>query len=185
MNIRKCFIALLIVVKIFITVSGEFIEQPQIKAVDGKLIFRAAPYRNITLRLKGEGGIFLNSVNILNKVKKRRTQLGPVHNEDVLTSETLRSLLATFKSDLQSLGVRYAVLQNRTRGRGLLINIRRSSGRVQRAQARIAQIENIVLKNECEDKSDNGTKCKNGGTCYDGYNNFYCECPNGWTVSNI
>ncbi|XP_050336908.1 cubilin homolog [Bactrocera neohumeralis] len=181
MCIRKCFISLLIIVKIFSTASDEFSEQPQIHANDGKLIFRAAPYRNITLRVKGEGGIFLNSVNILNKVKKKRTQLGPIQNEDVLTAERLRALLATFKSDLQSLGVRYAVLQNRTRGRGLSIDIRRTSGRLQRVQTRITQIENIILRNECEDRSDNGTKCKNGGTCYDGYNNFHCECPNGWS----
>uniref|UniRef100_A0A0A1WR72 Cubilin n=1 Tax=Zeugodacus cucurbitae TaxID=28588 RepID=A0A0A1WR72_ZEUCU len=181
MSIRKYFITLLILLQIYNIVSDEFNEQPQIYTNDGKLIFHAVPNRNITLRVKGEGSIFLNSVNVLNKVKKKRAQLRPAHHEDMLTSESLRSLLTTFQSDLRSLGLRFASLQNRTRGRGQSINLRRNLGRLQRTQDRIARIENIVLKNECEDKSDNGTKCKNGGTCYDGYNDFHCECSNGWT----
>ncbi|XP_017464514.1 PREDICTED: cubilin homolog [Rhagoletis zephyria] len=155
-------------------------EQPQFQTDSGKLIIRSVPSRNITFRVKGEGCIFINSVDILNLVKNKDEKLRPL-NQDVLTTKSVRSLLESFKEDLHILGARFSFLQNRTRGRAQTLNIRRSLGRVRRVLSRATQIENNLIINECQDVDGNSTRCKNSGTCYDGYKDFHCECPNGWT----
>ncbi|XP_053955149.1 cubilin homolog [Anastrepha ludens] len=173
-------IVLLTIVNVISTFADDFNQQPQIHSYNGELIIRSVPFRNVTFRVKGEGGIFVNSVNVLNAVKKKNMQLRPVHQEEVLTSQSLQALLETFKDDLHTLGARFAILQNRTRS-GQTLNIRRSLGRIRRSLSRATQIENNLMINECQEVGGNGTRCKNSGICHDGYKDFHCECVNGWT----
>ncbi|XP_067648024.1 cubilin homolog [Eurosta solidaginis] len=176
-------ILLLLKVSRAVNAVGDNKQQPEIKSDDRKLLICSVPSRNITFRMKGDGGLFFNSVNILNLVKSKKVaQLHPIEEkEEVLTAQSLRPLLESFKDDLRILGSRFAILQNRTRGRTQTLNIRRSLGRIRQVLNRAIHIEHNLIINECQDVGGNGTRCKNGGNCYDGYKDFHCECPNGWT----
>ena len=162
---------------------SDYVKQPKIHLNKGDLILESAYDRNITLRLSHDSALYVNKVNILEKLRQRYappaildgdTKPSQQYNVDEVKSEIQKLV-----EDLERFATRLITAQNRTRRTLRLGIIRRNLGRINRLNGRLLALERKLKKDECQESTE---PCKNGGTCYDSYNGFHCECSNGYTV---
>ncbi|XP_061400319.1 cubilin homolog [Musca vetustissima] len=173
-------------VSILLCLNGKFIAadyngQPKIISKNGNLIFEAAIDRNISLRLSHDSTLQLNNVDVMEKIRQLYTPVtldGEVKPLDVPTIEKAGTELHALRDDIQRLVRRFSILQNRTRNTIGPRVLRRQLARLRRLSGRLAVLDENLNKDECAMAVE---PCKNGGTCYDLYKGFHCECPEGWT----
>ncbi|KAM7358205.1 cubilin 2 [Cochliomyia hominivorax] len=175
------------IVKIFMwpqsVLCDEYDIQPKIIVKSGgDLILEAANDHNITFRLSRDSSLFLNNVNLMEKIRQRYT---PAVEEEsttkgnIYSTDEIRSEIRKLHDDLERFARRFLPQStNRRRQTVPLGVIRRNLGRVNRLNGRLLALERKLLKDECAEAVE---PCKNGGKCYDTYNGFYCECPEGYT----
>ncbi|XP_017863563.1 PREDICTED: cubilin homolog [Drosophila arizonae] len=144
---------------------------------DGTLLFEAATDQNITFRLMGEAAtLLLNDVDIVAVLERRRRAQASAVRWEPLSLDALKEQFRNVQRDLMRLGRWLTKTQNRTRRAGPTQRVlRRDIQRVQTIANTLTTLESNLLKNDCE-----SNPCKNGGTCYDAYNGFYCTCADGW-----
>lgn len=53
--------------------------------------------------------------------------------------------------------------------------IRRVRNRVSDLEENVQSLQQLLTQNEC-----NSNPCRNGGSCVDRYNGFFCQCPPAW-----
>ncbi|XP_030375580.1 cubilin homolog [Scaptodrosophila lebanonensis] len=146
---------------------------------DGTLVFEPAPDKNLTFRLMGESAKFLlNDVDVLARLEQFRSS-APVQPETQIEPLSLNAFKEQFgavKRDLDRLAKRLANLRNRKRRNGPNQRVlRRDLQRVQRVTGAVMVLERNLALDECQ-----SMPCKNGGTCYDDYKSFHCDCTAGW-----
>uniref|UniRef100_A0A1A9WD06 Cubilin n=1 Tax=Glossina brevipalpis TaxID=37001 RepID=A0A1A9WD06_9MUSC len=166
----------------FISISkAEYPKQPKILVNDGTLLLEAARDCNITLRLSRDALLYVNNIDVMEKIRHRYTSSSldtESKDFDIVTTEQIKQNMLLLNDDLRSFAASLLSVQNNTR---LLLQsrvLRRYLGRLRRLNGRLVAIERELLNNECTQIPE---PCKNGGTCYDGYKDFYCECTEGWT----
>ncbi|XP_064556077.1 cubilin homolog [Drosophila montana] len=159
-----------------------FVNSPKIISKDGNLIFESGANRNISFRLSGSSRLIINEeydvLELLMPIsgnKKRPT--GAAKDEwsgadDIADLRDLADQLTEFRS--QALGANglttiARLLQNRTRASRLL---------QRRLQGRLRNVENKVqrLKANLEVDSCHSNPCENGGTCFNTYRGYRCQC---------
>ncbi|XP_037817925.1 cubilin homolog [Lucilia sericata] len=159
----------------------EYDNQPKIHLKSGGLILEAAYDRNITFRLSRDSSLFLNKVNLMDKIRQRYTPAIPdidAKLTDTYSTDDLKSEIQKLHDDLERFAHRVMTSQNHTRRTLQLGVIRRNLGRINRLNGRLLALERKLKKDECAEATE---PCKNGGTCYDSYNGFHCECTEGYT----
>lgn len=161
----------------------EYDKQPKILLKNGgDLVLEAAYDRNITLRLSRDSSLFLNNINLMEKIRQRYTPAvdeNESRSTNVYTTDEIKTEIRNLHDDLERFALRLSRSTNRRGQSGQLGVIRRNLGRINRLNGRLLVLERKLKKDECAEAKD---PCKNGGTCYDSYNGFHCECTEGYTV---
>lgn len=164
-------------------VSAEYDSQPKILTHNGDLILEAAYDRNISLRLSQSSTLLLNNVDIMERIRQQYTptSLDETGEKplDVPTIEGISNEIYDLTKDIQRFSRRISALQNRTRSTLQRRSMRRYTNRLRRLNGRLLVLEENINTDECAEATD---PCKNGGTCYDAYKGYHCECAEGWTV---
>ena len=162
---------------------SDYVNQPKIHLNKGDLILESAYDRNITVRLSHDSALYVNNVNVLEKLRQRYAPPaileGDMKPNQQFNVNEVKSEIQSLQEDLERLATRLITAQNRTRRTLQLGVIRRNLGRINRLNGRLLVLERKLKKDECQESTE---PCKNGGTCYDSYNGFHCECANGYTV---
>ncbi|XP_016988568.1 cubilin homolog [Drosophila rhopaloa] len=157
-----------------------FVNSPKIISKDGNLIFESGENRNISFRLHGNSRLMINDeydlLDVLmpsNSSKKRfdftdefSTVWDNVHLRD-LQNDLLRIRSEAFGASGLSHDLR--VIQNSTRVfRGLM----------QRFRTRLRAVETRAnrMKTQLEANNCASGPCENGGTCYNTFYGFRCQC---------
>ncbi|XP_030569623.1 cubilin homolog [Drosophila novamexicana] len=158
--------------------------QPQLHgSEDGTLLFEAATDQNITFRLMGEAAtLLLNDVDVVSLLQGRQRAAAAqsaATRREPLSLDALKEQFRSVQRDLLRLARWLSNMQNGTRRYGPTQRVlRRDLQRVQVIANTLTSLETNLAKDECL-----STPCKNGGTCYDAYNAFYCVCAAGWQGS--
>ncbi|XP_017012897.2 cubilin homolog [Drosophila takahashii] len=173
-------LAIFIITDIWPFAEG-FVNSPKIISKDGNLIFESGANRNISFRLSGNSRLTINEefdvMELLMATgggKKRPN--GPKDEwntgEDFVDVRELADQMADFKRRVFGVNGLDATLRlqtNRTRG---------SLALMRRFQTRLRAVENKVdrMKTQLETNSCASGPCENGGTCYNTFNGFRCQC---------
>ncbi|XP_058975812.1 cubilin homolog [Musca domestica] len=161
--------------------ASDYDNQPKIISQHGNLILQAATDRNLSLRLTHDAKLLLNNIDLMDTIRERFTPAtldGDVKPIEIPTIENAGEEIHSIRNDIQRLTRRFSMLQNRTRNTVGPRQLRRELGRLRRLNGRLANLEENVDKDECAETTE---PCKNGGTCYDLYKGYHCECAEGWT----
>ncbi|XP_020802550.1 LOW QUALITY PROTEIN: cubilin homolog [Drosophila serrata] len=160
-----------------------FVNSPKIISKDGNLIFESGANRNISFRLTGTSRLTINEeYDVLDLLlatgggSKKRSGGGAKDewssSEDIVDVRELADQLADFQRRAfgpNGLNVMLRQQQNRTRG---------SLALMRRFQTRLRAVENKVdrMKTQLEANGCASGPCENGGTCYNTYSGFRCQC---------
>ncbi|KAG5868452.1 hypothetical protein JTB14_037841 [Gonioctena quinquepunctata] len=148
-------------------------QRPRIYTLDGHLRISAAPYRNISFSTTGgTSGVSINNVDIvttLNKAQQATRLLENYQRSLSIYSERLENL--------EQRPIDPILLTNSTNSTNIVtsLSFRRLNRRVLMINMEIRSLESLLYKDECT-----SNPCHNGGTCQDMFNDFICQCPQGW-----
>ncbi|XP_055914850.1 cubilin homolog [Eupeodes corollae] len=160
---------------IFLSVrlKNVYCDQPKLISHEGDLIFQSAQDKNITIRLSGSSSFLINDINVLDSLQKFSEQKPP---PVAINLEQLSSQVQVLKTDIQRFTFRLRRYENRS---SLLPvdRVRRLQTRVLTLMTRVNGIMSKILSSDGCDLNP----CKNGGTCYNLYEDFNCVCPKTWT----
>ena len=152
---------------------------------DGNLVFQSAESRNISIQLKGQSRFLVNNLDIVRylipEIEPNTEKSGS--NTDAISSLTsqvakLRSLMRGPNGILNRL--------DRVES-GIPANASLPSGgsdrpRINALNRRVTTLEQIVanlterlMRDHCK-----SYPCQNGGTCFNMFDTFRCECPENW-----
>ncbi|XP_075163375.1 cubilin homolog [Haematobia irritans] len=163
-------------------ISADYEAQPKIISKNGDLILEASNEQNISLRLSHGSSLLINNVDIMERIRQFYTpsnlDIDLDKPLDMPSMDEMGTMILKIREDIDRMNLRYSVLLNRTRTSRQQRSLRRLLGRLRRLGARISVIEENLVKDECAEATD---PCKNGGTCYDLYKGYHCDCPEGWT----
>ncbi|XP_059225289.1 cubilin homolog [Stomoxys calcitrans] len=172
--------AVIVLIKI-IVISAGYDGQPKILTKNAALILEASYDQNISLRLSHGSSLLVNHVDVMEHLRRRYTPSNldrdPTKSLDTIpTADEIGNTVLKLRGDIDRLNRRFSYLFNRTRTPQPR-SVRRLMGRLRRLSRRVLVIEENITKNECTEATE---PCKNGGTCYDSYKGYHCECPEGW-----
>ncbi|KAH8420258.1 hypothetical protein KR009_008365, partial [Drosophila setifemur] len=154
---------------------------PKIVSKDGHLIFESGADRNISFRLNGNSRLTINEeFDVLELLlatggSKKRSGNGKdewTPGDDIVDMRDLVVQLADFeRRAFGKDGLSWMLRQQQNRTRGSLALVRRF-------QTRLRAVENKAdrMKTQLEANSCSSGPCENGGTCYNTYNGFRCQC---------
>lgn len=165
-------------------------KQPKIWVTsDNNLYLESAPDDNIIFRLKNDAFFNINDINIMDILRQYKIDQMEILNatKDTIAEQMslidLQHNVKNLYDDLKRFARNLRSVDNSTR---LTLNrriIRRILGRIRRLDQRLTLIEQDLLIDDCSSNEQSSSVCKNGGICYDGFKDFTCDCPKGWTVS--
>lgn len=182
-RIQSLFVCFAVLISVWPTnIICEYDTQPKILLRNGDLVLESAYDRNITFRLSRDSSLFLNNVNLWEKIRQRYTPSAVdsgSKEKEMFSTDDIKMEIQKLHEDLERFAQRLMTSQNRTRRTLQLGVIRRNLGRINRLNGRLLVLERKLKKDECAEATE---PCKNGGTCYDSYNGFHCECTEGYTV---
>ncbi|XP_061400318.1 cubilin homolog [Musca vetustissima] len=173
---------LTIILLIPLTIEASYEHQPQILNKNGGLILQAAQDQNISLRLSQGSSLLFNNIDITEKIRQRYVSSNPSDGDATkeMTSLSIQSVtneIHKLQDDIFGLFQRFSNLQNNSRSPLQLRGMRQYLRRLHALMLRLSVLEENIGKNECTESND---PCRNGGTCYDLYKGYHCECPDGW-----
>ncbi|XP_013116992.2 cubilin homolog [Stomoxys calcitrans] len=162
--------------------GSESDNQPKIMSKQGTLILQASLNRNISLRLEhGSSSLLINNVNVMQKLHENQSPSKANNGEDDIlvlpTSKEFRDGFNALRSDIDRLSQLMSSFQNRSRHAWQRNQILRNLVRLGRLSGRLVALQMNLAIDECAVATN---PCKNGGTCFDGYKDYHCECPEGW-----
>jgi cubilin len=167
-----------------------FANRPKIFVNDGNLVFESAESRNISIKLKGKSRFLINNIDLLRILNPSNS----TSFENSLTAST---------TDFDELRDQVKSIKNIIRGRdGILKRLERlengntptnsnstSSQTAQQDRRRINALQRrvVTLESRVANLTERLTKdycktypCQNGGTCFNMFETFRCECPKNW-----
>lgn len=163
-----------------------FDDRPKILIQDGNLVLESAESRDVSVRLKGKSRFLVNDVDVLKKLNPSNTS-----SDDGASSSS---------ANLDSLAAQVTKLNNLLKGRvGVLKRLERIEvaistnttlpnpgtpernringlqRRVVTLEQRVANLTERLMRDHCK-----SYPCQNGGTCFNMFETFRCECPANW-----
>uniref|UniRef100_A0A1I8N3F6 Uncharacterized protein n=2 Tax=Musca domestica TaxID=7370 RepID=A0A1I8N3F6_MUSDO len=164
----------IVIVLILDKIGASNDNQPQILSKNGGLALQSVRDKNIHLRLNQGSSLIFNDTDILEEIHQLYTY------EDKSTTFSRKSVsdeVHKLREGISRLVQRFSHFENSTRNTLKMRVMRQFLRRLNRLTMRLSVIEENVSQNECTDGP-----CKNGGTCYDLYKGYHCECPDGWQI---
>ncbi|XP_017064010.1 cubilin homolog [Drosophila eugracilis] len=173
-------LAIFFIMDIWPSAEG-FVNSPKIISKDGNLIFESGANRNISFRLSGTSRLLINEeydvMDLLMANSGSKKRPGGAKDEwntaeDFVDVRELADQLADFKRKAfgaNGLSLKLRQQQNRTR---------MSMALMRRFQTRLRLVENRVsrMKTQLDTNNCASGPCENGGTCYNTFNGFRCQC---------
>lgn len=169
--------------------------RPKILVNDGNLVFESAESKNISIKLRGKSRFLIDEFDVLKL-------LAPANSSSISSGSD--------SSEIDGLRDEVKRLRNMIRGRdGILKRLERledgnppsssnrnsttnstgggGSGMSDRRRIMALQRRVVTLENRVANLTDRLTKdhcksypCQNGGTCFNMFDTFRCECPKSW-----
>jgi cubilin len=152
-----------------------FDDHPRIRAEDGGLVLESALNKNLTLRTRGAGTVNINGQDLSSlargllrqpedpggdlagRLEQVETSLGAITAGDGRLAALEQSVaeLSQSSQESQDTDTRYR-------------RLRRQYNLLKR---RLDNLEELLGRNQCSEQSP----CRNGGTCINTYNGFFCQ----------
>lgn len=150
---------------------------------DGNLVFQSAESKNVSIELKGRSRFLVNNVDVLSSLNPSNGSFsGGGSSSDLVAS--LQTEVAKLKAVLSG---RNGILNRLERleagpqangtsggsfGGNRFSNLMR---RINNLEAKVANLTDRLMRDHCK-----SYPCQNGGTCFNMFDTFKCECPENW-----
>ncbi|XP_030381464.1 cubilin homolog [Scaptodrosophila lebanonensis] len=186
---REAFIPLLLVAALSI-VDG-FVNSPKIINKDGNLIFESGSNRNISFLLSGKSRLTINgNYDVLelllaisgsngSSYAKKRQGIGKDEwstQEDAADIRDLAEDLLSLKTRTYGTnGLSAQLRQQMNRTRVARVLLRRYQQRLRTVEIKVQRLSSQLELNSCQ-----SNPCGNGGSCYNTFNGFRCQCRSGF-----
>jgi len=167
-----------------------FLRRPKILVHDGNLVFQSADSKNISIQLKGKSRFLVGDVDVLNFFSPSNgtsSSSGPDY-PSISDINQLQSQVRQVRDLLRgSDGVmsRLDRLENAPSGPPLANGSRPAQSdrsrfnafnrRILTLEQKVANLTDRLTKDHCK-----SYPCQNGGTCFNLYDTFKCECTANW-----
>ena len=150
---------------------------------DGNLIFESAESKNVSIKLKGRSRFFVNNIDILSSLNP--TNVTNSNGQNTVNSRALEDLAAEFnklKAVVRRQNIRIESLE--IGGGNVSSNAsvpfdRQGVGRLRRRisvlEQRVTNLTERLIRDYCK-----SYPCQNGGTCFNVFDTYRCECPENW-----
>lgn len=154
---------------------------------DGNLVFQSAESKNVSIELKGRSRFLVNNVDVLSSLNPSNAT-----GDNGASAETIASLVAQVAKLRNALNGRNGVLNRLDRVEmGIPANATipggiSDRGRINGLNRRLVTLEQKVA-NLTERLAHDHCKsypCQNGGTCFNMFDTYRCECPQNWEGPN-
>lgn len=169
--------------------SEYFEDQPKFLTENGNFIIESALDRNITFRVKGNGYLNVNDLNVLSLVQNGASNSSGASNANIaLRLSTLENQMRSSQSAAASRGPNRSLVMRLNRLEGRLNTLGNSSGglrngsfsninrRVRQLEVRLNQLVDRLNADNCS-----SNPCRNGGDCSNTFGGYMCKCPDAWT----
>lgn len=159
---------------------------------DGNLVFQSAESKDVSIQLKGKSRFLVNNVDVLQNLHPANSTSagGGSPSADVISSlvaqvAKLTNMMRGQHGILNRLervesGIpANATLPNGVSDRTRFNNLNR---RIANLEMKVANLTERLTRDHCK-----SYPCLNGGTCFNMFETFRCECPQSWegpTCSN-
>lgn len=151
---------------------------------DGNLVFESADSRNVAIKLKGNSRFLVNDVDVLDILKPRNSTNAGISGD---TSDAFQKLSVQISKLRQMMKGQNGVLNRLDRvEQGIPANATIPGGTVQ-SKIRGLQRRVISLEQKVANLTERLTRdhckiypCQNGGTCFNMFETYRCECPSNW-----
>ncbi|XP_017055443.1 cubilin homolog [Drosophila ficusphila] len=158
-----------------------FVNSPKIISKDGNLIFESGANRNISFRLSGNSRLTINEeydvMDLLMATGGPKKRTGGAKDEwntgeDFVDVRELSDQLADFeRRAFGPNGLDWILRQQQNRTRGSMALMRRYQMRLRSVENRVDRIKTQLDANSCL-----SGPCENGGTCFNTFTGFRCQC---------
>lgn len=159
-------------------------DRPKILVNDGNLVFQSAESKNVSIELKGQSRFLVNNVDVLRSLNPSNATGG----DNAANADAIASLVAQVAKLKNALNGRNGVLNRLDRvemgipanatipgglsDRGRINGLNR---RVVALEQKVANLTERLTRDHCK-----SYPCQNGGTCFNMFDTFRCECPQNW-----
>jgi cubilin len=169
---------------VIIRISGVDCCRPKILVNDGNLVIRSAESKNVSIQLIGKSRFFVNNVDVLESLHPSNgSSPGGSVNSDMLTN--LEAQVARLRGSLRGPNgilnrlerVESGIPANATALAGVTDRSRFNAlnRRIVVLEQKVANLTARLMLDHCK-----SYPCKNGGTCFNMFETFRCECPANW-----
>lgn len=151
---------------------------------DGNLVIQSAESKNVSVQLVGKSRFFVNNIDVLASLHPSNGSFsGGSSNSDLLS--TLAAQVARIRGSLRGPNgilnrlerVEGGIPANATIPAGLSDRSRFNamSRRIAALEQKVSNLTARLMQDHCK-----VYPCKNGGTCFNMFETFRCECPSNW-----
>lgn len=160
------------------------VDRPKILVNDGNLVFQSAESKNVSIELKGQSRFLVNNIDVLHSLNPSNATGG----DNAANADTIASMVAQVAKLKNALNGRNGILNRLDRvemgipanasipgglsERGRINGLNR---RVMTLEQKVANLTERLTRDQCK-----SYPCQNGGTCFNMFDTFRCECPPNW-----
>lgn len=162
---------------------------------DGNLVFQSAESKNVSIQLKGKSRFLVNNIDVLDNLRPLNSTMSADGGGSTSSADAISSLVAQV-AKLRSMMRGQNGIMNRLERveRGIPANATLPNGasdrtrfnglnrRIAKLEMKVANLTERLTRDHCK-----SYPCLNGGTCFNMFETFRCECPQNWegpTCSN-
>lgn len=152
---------------------------------DGNLVFESANSKNVTINLKGKSRFLVNKIDVLERLQPLIIQAVDGSGISASTFSSLLSDVAKLRNMLRGQNgvlnrldrVEQGIPANATIPNAPMDRQRYNSltRRVTYLEQKVANLTDRLMRDHCK-----SYPCLNGGTCFNMFETFRCECTGSW-----
>lgn len=154
---------------------------------DGNLVFESADSKNVSVHLKGKSRFLINHIDVLENLQpsNRSSSGGDASRENSDKIKSLQTQLTRLKNVINSQQgilnrldrLELGIPANATIPSGTLDRTRVNAlvRRIAALEMKVANLTERLMRDHCK-----SYPCQNGGTCFNMFETFRCECPDNY-----